>query len=1064
MGIAIKVAALRLASLSLALALFVFGSALSAQAYVDPPPNVLMDENGVNLANGSMHYQLFHTLPAVDPALPPFTRHWMGSGWRDSMMMTLTVDLSATVYTVGIGTSSQRFSTSNGTTFGAHDGATLAWDAATGHYLYTDSSGTIYHFDPAGFGSVQADHRVLARATRIVFPSGATITLTYQTNVFCTANCIYTTAARLQDVSSSNGFSFHFQYASDATGSGTAWAWQRLTKVTRYNRAVETCDPAANSCTFANPWPSIEYGESNVSNLWTETETNSAGETAQFVRMTRNYLISTRRPGSATNDMTVTLNSDLVGQIVRDGRTWVYNFVQTWACCGLWTMTATVSRPGGGQIQTVAYELSGLPISVRDEFGRTTYYTYDAMNLTDIAYPAGNAVHYTYDARSNQTSRTLVASIQGTPPDIVTSASFDPVCSNRVTCNRPNSTTDANQNTTDYAYDPVHGGVLTETLPAPTPGTVRPQTRYQYAQLQAYFKNSGGSIVASGVPTWLQTGSSRCRTLASCAGSADEAKTAIDFGPQSAGTANNLLPVASSAAAGDNSLVAATTTSYDPNGWRLTEDGPLAGAADTSRFRYDVIGRLIGIAGPDPDGAGSLPNRAVRTTYNADGRPTLVEQGTVAGQSDAAWAAFSSLQQQGIGYDAAGRKATETRASGGATFALTQFSYDAAGRPECAAVRMNAAAFGSLPASACTLGTTGSFGPDRIVRRSYDIAGRLLQLRSAVGTAEEGADETRTYTGSGMVETIADGEGNLTTYGYDGLDRLTTTWFPVAAQGAGASSTTDYELLGMDAAGNIVSRRRRDGTSIGYTYDALNRVIFKDIPAGAYWEFDITYTYDNLGHLLSAADPYVTMGHGYDALGRQVSESSNLGSETMSYDLAGRLTRLTWHDSFYVDYDHLVTGEVSAIRENGATSGIGVLATYGYDDRGRRTSLTRGNGTTTSYGYDNVDRLTRIVHDLSGTSYDLTLGDSYDPAGGIVSHTSSNDAYAWGGHYAVNRSYTANGLNQYTATGAITPTYDSRGNLISAGSTSYAYTSENRLATAGNIYLPYQADGRLWEI
>jgi len=64
----------------------------------------------------------------------------------------------------------------------------------------------------------------------------------------------------------------------------------------------------------------------------------------------------------------------------------------------------------------------------------------------------------------------------------------------------------------------------------------------------------------------------------------------------------------------------------------------------------------------------------------------------------------------------------------------------------------------------------------------------------------------------------------------------------------------------------------------------------------------------------------------------------------------------------------------------------------------------------------------------------------------------------------VNRSYTANGLNQYTATGSITPTYDSRGNLISAGSTSYAYTSENRLATAGNIYLPYQADGRLWEI
>ena len=57
----------------------------------------------------------------------------------------------------------------------------------------------------------------------------------------------------------------------------------------------------------------------------------------------------------------------------------------------------------------------------------------------------------------------------------------------------------------------------------------------------------------------------------------------------------------------------------------------------------------------------------------------------------------------------------------------------------------------------------------------------------------------------------------------------------------------------------------------------------------------------------------------------------------MAYDLAGRRTRLTWPDSFYVDYDHLVTGEVSAVRENGATSGVGVLATYAYDDLGRRT-------------------------------------------------------------------------------------------------------------------------------
>ena len=35
---------------------------------------------------------------------------------------------------------------------------------------------------------------------------------------------------------------------------------------------------------------------------------------------------------------------------------------------------------------------------------------------------------------------------------------------------------------------------------------------------------------------------------------------------------------------------------------------------------------------------------------------------------------------------------------------------------------------------------------------------------------------------------------------------------------------------------------------------------------------------------------------------------------------------------------------MTKIRENGATAGVGVLATYGYDDLGRRTALTRGNG------------------------------------------------------------------------------------------------------------------------
>jgi RHS repeat-associated protein len=603
--------------------------------------------------------------------------------------------------------------------------------------------------------------------------------------------------------------------------------------------------------------------------------------------------------------------------------------------------------------------------------------------------------------------------------------------------------------------------LLTETLPAPTPGAVRPQTRFQYAQFQAYFRNSGGSIIASGVPTWLQTGSSRCQTLTSCAGSADEAKTTTDYGPQIAGTANNLLPVASAVAAGDNSLTATTASTYDANGWRLTVDGPLPGTTDTTRFRYDVVGRVIGVVGPDSDGGGPRPNLAVRTTYNAIGQPTLVERGTVAGQSDAAWDAFSSLQQLGIGYDAAGREAVETRASGGTTFAVSQFSYDAAGRAECVAARMNPATFNSLPASACSLGTAGSYGPDRIVKRLYDLAGRLQQVRSALGTADESADETRTYASNDLVETVADGEGNLTTYDYDGLNRLRMTRFPVAAQGAGTSSTSDYERLFYDAAGNISSRQLRDGRSIAFTYDALGRPTLKDLPGS---DPDVAYSYDNLGRLTSALFSATGQGvtNSYDALGRLTSTSTVISGtvRTLSYqyDLAGNRIRITHPDGTFFTYGRDILGRVTLVREGG----VNWLNGFSFTDLGQVSDQSYNATFVSSYGYDAIGRVSAMSHNLPGTSQDVSFSFGYSPANQIAWRTQSNDAYAWGGHYAVNRPYTTNGLNQHTAAGSVNFIYDTNGNLNSDGSRTFTYDSENRLVGAsGGVQLGYDPLGRL---
>jgi RHS repeat-associated protein len=169
-----------------------------------------------------------------------------------------------------------------------------------------------------------------------------------------------------------------------------------------------------------------------------------------------------------------------------------------------------------------------------------------------------------------------------------------------------------------------------------------------------------------------------------------------------------------------------------------------------------------------------------------------------------------------------------------------------------------------------------------------------------------------------------------------------------------------------------------------------------------------------------------------------------------------------------VNYDYLTTGEVSKVRENGATTGIGVLATYGYDDTGNRTSLTYGNGVVQTYGYDPVSRLTALTTNLTDTN-DLTIGGSttpiaYNPASQIVSAPRSNDTFSWNGSVAVNRAYTANGLNQYTAAGAASFTYDAKGNLTSDGTNTYGYSSENLLTSAPGATLGYDPFLRLYQV
>lgn len=144
-------------------------------------------------------------------------------------------------------------------------------------------------------------------------------------------------------------------------------------------------------------------------------------------------------------------------------------------------------------------------------------------------------------------------------------------------CSKPVTRTDALGNVTDYTYEPAHGMILTETLPAV--GGVRAQTRYTYAQRYAWVKNSGGTYVQAATPVWVLTQKSICKSGAAsgagCVTPSDEVRTTYDYGPNS-GPNNLLLRGMVEDATG---AALRTCYGYDTRGNRISETRPRAGLA-----------------------------------------------------------------------------------------------------------------------------------------------------------------------------------------------------------------------------------------------------------------------------------------------------------------------------------------------------------------------------------------------------------------------------------------------------------------------------------------------------
>ncbi|MBX3476304.1 MAG: RHS repeat-associated core domain-containing protein [Brevundimonas sp.] len=1040
-----------------------------AQASLEPPSVYqAVDQFGVDLTSGSVQISS-PTITIGDPANGglSFTAAWdgKGRGWRYSSWGEVTYEPAKpdpyclVFYTVVYMGSSNIFQRAGCglTTFDLIDGHGDLLETVGG-YTYTARDGSVATY--AGHGV----HSSLQTVTR---RTGEVLTYTYASGA-------------LVSVTNNYGYQLHFDY------SGTD-----LSQVTALNNAVDACALAATSCTYSQTWPSLTF--TTVGNE--RHVTDSLNRTTRVIFDGPDPLtakvIGMARP-SRTSGSSITYGYSFArswGTVVTsasDGSgTWTYAYESYCAPSGPcdqpdgdYDLDVTVTDPNSNATvynifwsgryywsPSLTNELLRPPslLSVTNALSQTTYVGENGAGLNFVVYPEGNGVtvsrnQFGYITQIHTTAKPG-SGLGATDVDVVyPDCSLEPI-----KCRLPSSVTDRRGNTTDYTYDAA-GNLLTETLPAPSLGAVRPQTRYSWQQQYAWYKQNGAStITQAAAPVWVMVGQSQCVTLASCTGTAGEVVSTTTYQAGASGVASNLRPVSVSSGAGDASLTATVATTYDAVGNVLTVDGPLPGAADTTRNVWDAMRQQVGVIGPDPDGVGGRLYPATRTQYNADGQVDQVQQGTTTGQTDPAWAAFSALQTATVTYDLQGRKIRDSAFVGSTHPLITQYSYDAAGRPTCTAVRMNTAVFGSLPTSACTGSAAGNWGRDRITTNSYDVADRVVQVQQGDGAGATRVLMAQAYTTNGKVSWMEDGVGNRSAFTYDGFDRVYRLNYPSATVGAHAANPSDYEQYGYDANDNPTTKRTRSGDSFVTSFDTLNRITAIDAPVGSN---DVWYVYDNLSRRTSASHASGTPACGttavcmtWDALGRQLTETQVLGVMTMQYDLAGRRTHLFYPDAFEIRYSYDLDDALRLVTQ----AGVSTIAGFTYDDLGRRTALTRGNGVTTTYGYDGASRMNALAHDLTGTGSDVTYGFIYSPASQVVVRQISNPAYLYTPSAGA-QALTRNGLNQPTSVNSVAMSSDARGNLTNDGTRAYAFDSANRMTGTGTSTLAYDPLDRLVEM
>lgn len=664
-------AASRLA-LGAAWALALGAASAQAQSNIPPPQGLQsVDQFGVELSNGSISVSS-PTISIGDPANGGLSytatwdttaKAWRSSNWGGVNKATTKNDPYCeswiTVTAMGQTGAFQQYPNCTGSEYDLKSGVgTLTRSGDIWTYTGPDGSIATYDYNKrTGLSAKFAANQGLI--TTITRPSGEIIKFIWQDS----------------DIPHSVSNNYGYQLFND--GAGT---------VTALNNAIDSCAPLARACTFSRTWPRLIFSKVGSE----QRVTDALGRTTRLIFDTdaEPHLIGVARPSKASGS-SITYGwsqLDLYGRRVTsasDGAGgWGYAYSARpcmWTpdldpnVCPEptydWEVTTTLTAPDSGSTVykfrylhhafsagDIAHELYG----VTDANNKAWDVYQDAGGLKTWGSPEGNKVTFMRQGLTGALEDTIITDKTGSGQHTVHNTYPDCGSTTPILCRRASAKTDARGAVTDYEYDAA-GNLTKERPPLPTSSGTRPETRYVWQQKKAWFKQNGDtSITESQEPVWVLTQTSQCMTQAlnACVGGADELRSTIDYQLGNASAGSNLLPITRGQGAGNGSLWSETKYTYTENGDVKTVDGPVPGTSDTTRTYYDDMRQVVGVIGPDPDGA--LAYRATKTAYNLDGQVTNIEVGIANNQGDSGMASFSPRSVTRNTYDPQTGRLTKT--------------------------------------------------------------------------------------------------------------------------------------------------------------------------------------------------------------------------------------------------------------------------------------------------------------------------------------------------------------------------------------------------------------------